>query len=52
MGAGIRVVYDSRGLGKPSGESSDMSDLVRGAITLALMVGFVVYASRRAGKSP
>ena len=29
-----------------------MIDVARGAITLALMVGFIVYASRRAGKAP
>jgi hypothetical protein len=28
-----------------------MVEMVRGAITLALMVGFVVYASSRAGKA-
>jgi len=26
-----------------------MIEIVRGAVTLALMVGFVVYASRRVG---
>ncbi len=28
-----------------------MVEMVRGAITLALMVGFVVYASSRAGRA-
>ena len=29
-----------------------MIEMVRGVLTLAVMVGFVVYASRRAGKAP